>query len=107
LALNGRIADFMDRADELFTHPMADHEAPFGLTLLVNELTGEAAVSGCEQRLVAKGVLALIAAMERSILFLERKPIYGASLVSAIGGRHEAFRLRTRNVGEDVQIRMA
>lgn len=89
--LKGRIVDFMERADELLSHAMADYKAPMTIKVAMRESTGDVLGYELDHGLVAKEVLVYFATMERPILFTEDEPIYVPNLIEAIRQDHPAL----------------
>jgi hypothetical protein len=87
--LKGRIVDFMERADELLRHPMANYKAPMAIKEIVDESTGEVLSRELDHCLVDKEVLVYFATMERPMLFT-KDPIYVPKLIEAIRQEHPA-----------------
>ena len=90
--LKARIVDFMDRADELLSHELADYTAPFTLNITARRSTGEVIGYDLDHRLLPKEQLVYFATMERPILWTEGEPIYVSELVAAIGKEHPNLR---------------
>ena len=88
--LKARVADFMERADELITHPHAGYKAPLSLTVTTNADTNEVSYN-LDHRLLDKEPLVYFATMTRPMLWTEKEPIYVPKLIEAIRQEHPAL----------------
>jgi hypothetical protein len=89
--LKGRVVDFMERAEELLSHPMAGYTAPFTLNVTASQSTGEILSYELDHRLLDKEVLVYFATIARPMLFTESEPIYIPKLIAAVGHEHPAL----------------
>lgn len=83
--LKARIVDFMERADELLGHELAEYKAPFQLSVTTDQ--GKVVDYELDYQLVDKEKLVYFATMERPILWV-KDPIYVTKLVEAIRQEH-------------------
>jgi hypothetical protein len=89
--LKARVLDFMERADKLLSHPLADCRAPFKRLMTKRISTGEVSYE-LDHNPVDEEPLVYLATIVRPIIFTESEPIYFPALVSAIGHAHPALR---------------
>lgn len=86
------VANFMERADEVVEHPLAQHDPNFDVLLHFDPATAVVSHMSMDLNNLDKATWLYLASVMRPIVFNQKDPISFANLTVAIGFEHEPLR---------------
>lgn len=90
------VANFMERADEIVTHPLAQQEPNLELLLHFDPVTAVVQHMSMDLKNLDKATWLYLAMLMRPIVFNEKDPLSFVNLTVAIGFEHESVRERLK-----------